>query len=466
MNRLFTALVMTAFFFPFSVIAAVVGDVDGDGKIELSEAIYALQVASGYYPDVDNSCQLVGKNDWSDYTTYVKCDVVKEDGFFYICTTNHFSSATFTTDSANWTLLALSANWDKNNSDIYYNNGKVGIGTTAPEAKLDVRGQMKVSEGIHFADDTTQTTAFPGIGPGSGLDADTIDGLQASELMSYAGSSIPPGSKFPVPSLEIEGIELPDSYQYTLDGRTFQTNIEVIEFQEGDDPLIRKRPGRTSYGSLTLSHVIPTGSTSEINNWYGSIIDGTFFSRAIILKIHEANPTTSLIINYYGAWPSAISHSPLSSGQWEETFVLTFEEMEITSNTPLNITATNYAEIDTLPEHILFQEFSGGSTSTEIEEFQDDDFVLRKRPGATQFTDLNFIGTGARSGMLMWNWYMAISDGTFSKKTVLLKSTGQSGSKAYSGCWPSGFAGLSANTEAGITFDQITVTCDEIMGSE
>ena len=47
-------------------LAGTVGDINNDGKIDLTEAVYALQVASGLYPALDPSCLLVGRGDWSD----------------------------------------------------------------------------------------------------------------------------------------------------------------------------------------------------------------------------------------------------------------------------------------------------------------------------------------------------------------------------------------------------------------
>lgn len=47
MTGLSTGLLSTVILSPLFVHSAVVGDVDEDGPIEFSEAIYALQVASG-----------------------------------------------------------------------------------------------------------------------------------------------------------------------------------------------------------------------------------------------------------------------------------------------------------------------------------------------------------------------------------------------------------------------------------
>jgi len=61
--------------------------------------------------------------------------------------------------------------------------------------------------------------------------------------------------------LEIEGV---DAGQFTaVDGLDIEQ--EVIEYQNGDDPLTRKRPGRVSYGDLTLTREYTESST--LNDW-------------------------------------------------------------------------------------------------------------------------------------------------------------------------------------------------------
>jgi hypothetical protein len=65
-------------------LSAIVGDINNDGKIDLSEAIYALQVASGEYPDVSSSCELDGKGTWVS-TSFNECDVVSHNDSYFIC---------------------------------------------------------------------------------------------------------------------------------------------------------------------------------------------------------------------------------------------------------------------------------------------------------------------------------------------------------------------------------------------
>ncbi|SHH63448.1 carbohydrate-binding protein [Desulfofustis glycolicus] len=81
------------------------GDIDNDGKIGLTESIYALQVSAGAYPDLDRFCLLVGKDAWVTGFNYTECDVVTYDGSMYACTVPH-TSATWESDMSNWILLS------------------------------------------------------------------------------------------------------------------------------------------------------------------------------------------------------------------------------------------------------------------------------------------------------------------------------------------------------------------------
>ena len=61
--------------------------------------------------------------------------------------------------------------------------------------------------------------------------------------------------------IEIDGV---DAGQFTnVSG--FSIEQEVIEYQNGDDPLTRKRPGRVKYGDITLKKGYI--ATSILNDW-------------------------------------------------------------------------------------------------------------------------------------------------------------------------------------------------------
>ncbi len=61
--------------------------------------------------------------------------------------------------------------------------------------------------------------------------------------------------------VEIDGV---DAGQFAaVDGISIEQ--EVIEYQNGDDPLIRKRPGRVKYGDITLKKGYVSGTV--LNDW-------------------------------------------------------------------------------------------------------------------------------------------------------------------------------------------------------
>lgn len=60
-NQVLTGSIIISFLLIGTVTAGIVGDINNDAHIDLTEAIYALQVSAGAYPDIASSCQLEGK---------------------------------------------------------------------------------------------------------------------------------------------------------------------------------------------------------------------------------------------------------------------------------------------------------------------------------------------------------------------------------------------------------------------
>lgn len=88
-----------------------------------------------------------------------------------------WTTPTATPPGGNITLS--SSQWTTSGSDIYYNTGNVGIGTTSPGAKLEVAGQVKITGGSPGADKVLtsdaaglaswQTPASAGVTPKGGI---------------------------------------------------------------------------------------------------------------------------------------------------------------------------------------------------------------------------------------------------------------------------------------------------------
>jgi hypothetical protein len=130
-----------------SSIAGIQGDINNDGVIDLTEAIYSLQVSAGLYPNVSPSCVLSGKGSWVSGTHYVTCDVVLRNEVHYICTDEHTSTAEFQNDISKWRQFALKGDPGPiggNDTQLTYNNKGQAAGTTITYDKsaeeLNMRG--------------------------------------------------------------------------------------------------------------------------------------------------------------------------------------------------------------------------------------------------------------------------------------------------------------------------------------
>lgn len=99
---------------------------------------------------------------------------------------------------------------------------------------------------------------------------------------------------------------------------------EVIEYQDGNDPLLRKRPGRTRYGNITLRRGFT--NNNELFDWYRKVTDGKIErkSGSVILLGDDAQ-TEVLRFNFFEAWPCRWRSFQLDA----ETDRVLVEEIEI-----------------------------------------------------------------------------------------------------------------------------------------
>ena len=68
--------------------------------------------------------------------------------------------------------------------------------------------------------------------------------------------------------VEIEGVTVASFTAF----EGIDTETDVIVFHDGDDLIVRKRPGRTTYANLILKRGFI--NTDELWNWYTKVIDG------------------------------------------------------------------------------------------------------------------------------------------------------------------------------------------------
>jgi len=227
MKRLFVVLAAASILSPLTADSAVQGDINGDGKIDTTEAIYALQVSAGLYPGVSTSCLLSGKGDWSSSIAYVECDVVFSSGENYVCNTSHTPSTDYFGDDAEyWDLLSLKGEkgdtgdigqqgipgedglpgtneWSDDTGTVT-TSSSVGIGTTSPNESLEIGGSGRVfigdgggSDRSGLLIDANETGNYVRINP--------YDYQTGSNMDLYISSNTGFGTSTPGEKLEITG---------------------------------------------------------------------------------------------------------------------------------------------------------------------------------------------------------------------------------------------------------------------
>jgi hypothetical protein len=134
--------------------AGVTGDINGDGKVDMNEAIFVLQSAAGKYSNQDPSCALTGKGSWQSGTSYLECDVIEYDDLYYICIDSHTSSSTSSpSNTSYWEVLTLAKDsfWKSGDSDTFFTaeGVTIGIGTGTPDSALHVVSDSEKVVNMH-----------------------------------------------------------------------------------------------------------------------------------------------------------------------------------------------------------------------------------------------------------------------------------------------------------------------------
>jgi phage tail-like protein len=80
------------------------------------------------------------------------------------------------------------------------------------------------------------------------------------------------------------------------------SETEVIEFKQGNDLVVRKKPGRTTYANIVLERGYT--ATDDLWDWRLNIEEGTIDRRSGSIIILDQDGTTEVArYNFYEGWP-------------------------------------------------------------------------------------------------------------------------------------------------------------------
>ncbi len=97
--------------------------------------------------------------------------------------------------------------------------------------------------------------------------------------------------------VEIDGIT--QGFFQAVDG--LEAQVEVVEYQSGDDLTLRKRPGRSKYSNVVLKRGYV--DNDELWQWCKAALDGSVQRKngSIILCDDAGEPVVRY--NFFHAWP-------------------------------------------------------------------------------------------------------------------------------------------------------------------
>ena len=80
-----------------------------------------------------------------------------------------------------------------------------------------------------------------------------------------------------------------------------ESSTEVVNFADGNDIILRKRPGRTSYANIVLKRGF-TGS-DELWTWYKAVLDGKVERRSGSIVLCGDDGNEIMRYNFFEGWP-------------------------------------------------------------------------------------------------------------------------------------------------------------------
>ena len=97
--------------------------------------------------------------------------------------------------------------------------------------------------------------------------------------------------------VEIEGVTVAAFKEVS----GIESQTEVIEYQDGSDLTLRKRPGRTSYSNIILKRGYI--NTDELWNWRKKVTEGLIERKSGSIIITDDDGSEISRFNFFEGWP-------------------------------------------------------------------------------------------------------------------------------------------------------------------
>jgi phage tail-like protein len=103
-----------------------------------------------------------------------------------------------------------------------------------------------------------------------------------------------------------------------------ESEVEVVEYRDGDDPITHKRAGKAKYKNIVLKVDPADPSTKELAAWYDQVTRGKVVRKKITVILSNTDGQQIARYNLYEAWPCRWKAPELNSSS--DTHLL--EEIE------------------------------------------------------------------------------------------------------------------------------------------
>ena len=109
----------------------------------------------------------------------------------------------------------------------------------------------------------------------------------------------------------------------------FGTEVDVVEYREGGDHVIRKLPGLVKVSDITLKRGVT--ASNELQDWHRKVIEGKTERRSGSIILLDDDGTEVVRWNFFEAWPRKWEGPTLNAKTSEvaiETLTLCCEGLE------------------------------------------------------------------------------------------------------------------------------------------